>query len=354
MKSAGVLGRHASFVYDVAFSPSGRQVASAGWDGSVRLWDTQTNRALQVLDHHPDDIVSAVAFHPDGRRLASVARDRRIRIWDLATAQCRTSPPLAGGPFDEHRVAFAPNGDLAASTGGHDGAVQLFTTSGKSPPVDLGQPGIGANDIAFSPDGTRLVCGYSDGTIRIWDVARRTAIGLLLGHDKSVVRVAWSADGTKIASASFDTSARLWNARSFSSLAVLKHPGVVFSAAFNPDGSRLATGCLDNIVRLWDMETSDEVIQLRGHSAYVHAVAFSPDGTMLASGSGDSTVRIWDSRSVAERGERHSHRSHKADLAPGEKICHPAWRVSEHLDGWRVFRRRQSRKNTTPRRVGAL
>ncbi len=301
VKSAGVLGRHASFVYDVAFSPSGRQVASAGWDGAVRLWDPQTNHALQVLNHHPVEIVHAIAFHPDGRRLASVARDRRIRIWDLATGQSSTSAPMAGGPLVEHRVAFAPYGNLAASTGGQDGSVQLFTTSGGSPPFDLVGPGAGANDVAFSPDGSRLVCGYSDGSIRIWDVPLRTVAAELHGHAKSVVRVAWSADGSKLASASFDSTARLWDARSFSSIAVLKHPGVVFCAAFDPQGSRLATGCIDNIVRLWDTETSDEVIELRGHSAYVHAVAFSPDGTMLVSGSGDWTVRIWDSRSPGER-----------------------------------------------------
>ncbi len=300
VKNAGVLGRHTSFVYDVAFSPSGRELASVGWDGVIRLWDVPAGRALRVL-RHPSEIVTAVTFHPDGRTLASAARDQRVYIWNLDTAQSTASPAFAGGPLSEHRIAFAPQGDLVAVTGGPNGFAQLFTLSERSPAVDLVQPGPGTNDMAFSPDGSRLVCGYSDGTIRIWDVALRTSLGVLRGHDKSVVRVAYSADGRKIASASFDTTARLWDAKTLSSLGVLKHPGAVFSAAFNPDGSRLATGCIDNIVRVWDTATFDEVIELRGHSAYVHAVAFSPDGTMLASGSGDFTVRIWDSRSPEER-----------------------------------------------------
>ena len=98
-----------------------------------------------------------------------------------------------------------------------------------------------------------------------------------------------------------DMTARLWDAGTYSSLAVLKHHGIVYATAFSPDGSRLATGCGDNMVHLWDTDTFDEVAELRGHTSYVHSVAFSPDGTVLVSGSGDYTVRIWDSRAPQKR-----------------------------------------------------
>jgi WD40 repeat protein len=70
---------------------------------------------------------------------------------------------------------------------------------------------------------------------------------------------------------------------------------------FCPDGTRLATGCADNLVRLWDLATFQDVVELRGHTAYVHGLARSPDGTRLVSGSGDAKLRVWDSLTPAAR-----------------------------------------------------
>jgi WD40 repeat protein len=76
---------------------------------------------------HRNDIVTFVRFHPDGRWLASVSRERRVYTWDLATGQSTASGPLADDAFAEHRIAFAASGDLAASTGGRNGAIRRRT-----------------------------------------------------------------------------------------------------------------------------------------------------------------------------------------------------------------------------------
>ncbi|KAE9390281.1 WD40 repeat-like protein, partial [Gymnopus androsaceus JB14] len=66
--------------------------------------------------------------------------------------------------------------------------------------------------VAFSPDGTRIVSGSDDKTIRIWDAANGVQIGEPLeGHEYSVRSVAFSPDGTKIVSGSPDNTIRLMN-----------------------------------------------------------------------------------------------------------------------------------------------
>ena len=187
---------HRGAVNAVAWSPDGTRLATAGDDGTTRLWDPTTGEQLTTLTGHTGSVY-AVAWSPDGTRLATAGDDGTTRLWDPTTGE------------------------------------QLTTLTGHTSSVYA---------VAWSPDGTRLATASDDGTTRLWDPTTGEQLTTLTGHTSSVYAVAWSPDGTRLATAGDDGTARLWDPTTGEQLTTLTgHTDSVYAVAWSPDGTRLAT-----------------------------------------------------------------------------------------------------------------
>lgn len=342
------LHAHLKAVSRLAFADSGRLLATASQDGTVRLWQMHSLKAHQgswdlpkmvaELHHNPHGRpVLALAVSPDGHMLASGDADNTIKLWSIAVADPhRVSQvgTLLGHTSFVESLAFSPRGGVLASAG-KDRVLRIWSLATGRQIAALPGHQNEIRFIAFSPNGRMVATGSDDSTVRIWEAAPPNTrlpfwqvgytqgprqVAVLRGHEGQVYSVAYSSDGRLIASGSMDGTVRLWDASARDSANLLgdgplSSPGgyryVSPNLGFSPDGRRLTTAggghpfSIDrpHDVRVWDVASRREAVRLRGGRDASRCATFSPGGELLATGSQwENTVRLWrltDGREMA-------------------------------------------------------
>jgi WD40 repeat protein len=271
---AALLKGHDSWVGDLAFSPDGQTLVTAGYDDTLAWWPAaaENPEPLRKVKAHAGWI-RAIAVSPDGKLVASAGNDRTVRLWNLADG----SPVRAMEGHQSHvySLLFHPSGEFVVSGDLRGQVVQWEVATGQvagmfdakplhsynqGQAVDFG----GVRSLSLSPDGKHLACSglykaenplgavHEPIVLRFdWESAKLLASHLL----PAVKGVSWRArfhpEGFLIGSSGGGGGGHLifWNLeeKPFHSV---KLPDSVREFDLHPDGIQLATAHYSKTVRI--------------------------------------------------------------------------------------------------------
>jgi len=326
-------------ITNVAFNKLASKFATASYDRTCKIWDTETGNQLHSLEGH-DNVVYTVAFNvPYGDKIATGSFDKSIKIWSTEDGTCLQT--LAGHGGEVVTLQFSPKGNFLAS-GSMDTTARIWN-------IETGQQIAKMDDhcgeiisICFNFQGTQILTCSFDQTLGVWSASENhSSLGKrqlkLIGHTAEVSAGKFNFRGDLILSGSMDGTMRLWHSVSGQILAVFQdfedevldvafnltgtlaagctvngkircfnvttkretgsfddHPEDEISRiVFSPSGNRLLTASVDNNARIWCAQTGRLIQTLEGHTQEIFSTTFSYDGKTIVTASKDNTCRIW-------------------------------------------------------------
>ena len=227
--------RHQETVVVVQFSPDGQMLATASYDGTARLWDTHSGKELVRLPH--DDALREVEFSSSGNYVATASRSGSTRVWSTATgeelAQVDSENKVAG-------IRFGPHEKLLAV---FDGSTDTTLWDWKNRELIWKLPAYNGGDtgVIFNPAGDRIVTGGTNGELSWWDIDRRELL-FSVKAGGYISRIAASANRDRMVTLEYRTdTAQAWDVSAGRELERMQYRTSSRSVAISADGELLAS-----------------------------------------------------------------------------------------------------------------
>jgi WD40 repeat protein len=193
----------------VCLHPNNQQFAVVGFSKKLQIINSSSGQKTQELEGPCVD-TRTIAFSPKGDQMAAAGRNGKIRIWDVANGS--SQPSQRDIDTDNRRIralAFSPDGQWLAAAGTSQ-KVRLFALTNAEATKTLDVRPAKVYSLVFL-DNHRLATGGTDDRVTIWDLDSQRATSQLVGHTGTVAALACDSTGNVLVSGSYDTTLCIWN-----------------------------------------------------------------------------------------------------------------------------------------------
>jgi periodic tryptophan protein 2 len=298
----------------VTINKTGEWLAfGASKSGQLLVWEWQSESYILKQQGHFDTL-NALTYTPDGRRIITCADDGKIKVWDGISGFCIVT-------FTEHSSGvtaceFSKRGNVLF-TASLDGSVRAWDLIRYRNFRTFTAPNrLGFSSIAVDPSG-EVVCAGSleSDQIYIWSVQTGQLLDQLAGHEGPISTLAFSPDGSTLVSGSWDNTVRLWSifARTQTS-EPLQCQANVLCVAVRADSKQLAVSTLDGQLSFWSISEGQQTAALDGRrdasggrrladrraaaniagTKAFNTVTYSADGSFLLAGGNSKYICLYE------------------------------------------------------------
>jgi len=293
-----LLTGHEGDIFCTKFSPTGRILASAGFDRQILLWSVYGDcDNLATIKGHTGAILQ-LNFSTDGSQMVTCSTDKTCALWDAEV--CERIRKFRGHQTFVNSCDIARRGPQMLCSGSDDGTVR-FWDSRKKIPLHTLQSNFQVTACCFSDASDQIMSGGIDNDIKVWDLRRYELLYTMRGHTDTVTGMKLSPDGSYLLTTAMDNTVIIWDVRPFAPhercVKIFQGNQHVFEknllrCAWSPDGGRVSAGSGDRFVYIWDTTSRRIVYKLPGHAGSVNEVDFHPIESIVASGSSDKRIYL--------------------------------------------------------------
>jgi len=291
------LSGHEAHVLTAKFNTAGTQLASAGKDKLIFLWNVYGDcKNTAVLKGHTNSILE-LWWSYNGELLYTGSADKTGGVFDIEAGE-RIKKMRDHTSF-VNSVCGTRRGEPFVLTGSDDCTAMLWDIRVRHPSHTY-KHDFQVTSVAFSDDGSQIFTAGIDNLIHCWDSRKEKIVYSLGGHDDTITGLRLSKDGAYVLSNSMDNTLRSWDVRPFvagENRAVGIFRGHMhdleqnlLKCSWSCDGTKVSCGSADRFVYIWDVKTMRILYKLPGHSGSVNEVDFHPVEPILSSCSSDKTI----------------------------------------------------------------